>query len=142
MGSDNVKFNVGDLVKVINKDLEAYGHIGKVVSVDEEWVCPYEVKFDDSVYTEAFEELFYETDLALVERAKKVEPKEPRDFINIKFKETVNDEGATIQDVIDLLIEEILKKRKGKPYIEYSMTVTKLREAKMWLDEIEPRKGR
>lgn len=142
MGSDNVKFNVGDLVKVINKDLEAYGHIGTVVSVDEEWVCPYEIKFDDSVNTETFEELFYETDLALVERAEKVEPKEPRDFINIKFKETVNDEGATIQDVIDLLIEETLKKRKGKPYIEYSMTVTKLREAKMWLDEIEPRKGR
>jgi len=38
MRSDNVKFNVGDLVKVVNKDLEAYGHIGTVVSVDEEWV--------------------------------------------------------------------------------------------------------
>lgn len=142
MGSDNVKFNVGDLVKVINKDLEAYGHIGTVISVDEEWVCPYEVKFDDSVDTEVFEELFYETDLVLVKKAEETPKKEPKDFINIKFKETVNDEGATIQDVIDLLIKETLKKRKGKPYIEYSMTVTKLREAKMWLDEIETRKGR
>lgn len=138
-----MKFKVGDVVKVINKDLEAYGHIGTIVSVDEEWVCPYEIKFDDNVDTEVFEELFYETDLALVKEAEETPKKEPEDFINIKFKETVNDEGATIQDVIDLLIEETNKKRGKKPYCtEYMMSIKRLREARMWLDEIEPRKGR
>lgn len=130
-----MKFKEGDIVKVINKDLDSYGAIGKIVSIDTEWHVPYEVDFG---YKKFEEEIFYESDLILADTdgSNKVvtEEKQPREFINITFQNGVVSEngvnGATIADVIDVLVERL----EGYPSSrEVSLTITHLQEAQNWL---------
>lgn len=135
-----MKFKIGDVVRVINKDLQAYNAVGTVVDIDPDWSYPYEIDFGGQVFTE---ELFAETDLALVKKAEEVPPKNAKDFINIEFQKgdasVVGVNGATIQDVVDLLIEKMVEERKNiksDRYFEYKMVVAKLKEVKMWLDEL------
>lgn len=139
-----MKFKIGDVVRVINKDLQAYNAVGTVVDIDPDWSYPYEIDFGGQVFTE---ELFAETDLALVKKAEEVPPKNAKDFINIEFQKgdasMVGVNGATIQDVVDLLIEKMAEERKNiksDRYFEYKMVVAKLKEVKMWLDELALRK--
>lgn len=132
-----MRFKIGDKVRVINKSLESYNSIGTIVDIDKDWSHPYELDFDGQKFEE---ELFMETDLSLVEEAKAIEPKAPRDFINIKFQEgTVSENGvngAQIEDVIELLIERLQEFQKGKsPCHENVLAITKLQEARMWLEE-------
>lgn len=132
-----MRFKIGDKVRVINKSLESYNYIGTIVDIDRDWSHPYELDFDGQKFEE---ELFMETDLSLVEEAKAIEPKAPRDFINIKFQEgTVSENGvngAQIEDVIELLIERLQVLQKGKPPCrENVLAITKLQEARMWLEE-------
>lgn len=136
-----MKFKLGDTVRVINKDLDSYNAIGKVVDIDTEWHLPYELKFDKQYH----EDLFYESDLALVEvdESESIEENvdaKPRDFIDIKFQEgTVKDNGvngAQIEDVIDVLVERLEGFQKGQfPCRENALAITKLEEARMWLNE-------
>lgn len=132
-----MKFKIGDKVRVINKSLESYNSIGIVVDIDEDWSHPYELDF----YGQEFEEeLFMATDLSLVEEAKVIEPKKPRDFINIKFQKGAVLEngvnGAQIEDVIEVLIERLQEFQKGKfSCRENALAITKLQEARMWLEE-------
>lgn len=135
-----MKFKIGDVVRVINKDLQAYNAVGTVIDIDPDWSYPYEINFGGQVFTE---ELFAETDLALVKKAEEVPPKNAKDFINIEFQKgdasVVGVNGATIQDVVDLLIERMVEERKNiknDRYFEYTMVVAKLKEVKMWLDEL------
>lgn len=139
-----MKFKIGDVVRVINKDLQAYNAVGTVIDIDPDWSYPYEIDFGGQVFTE---ELFAETDLALVKKAEEVPPKNAKDFINIEFQKgdasVVGVNGATIQDVVDLLIEKMVEERKNiksDRYFEYKMVVAKLKEVKMWLDELALRK--
>lgn len=139
-----MKFKIGDVVRVINKDLQAYNAVGTVIDIDPDWSYPYEINFGGQVFTE---ELFAETDLALVKKAEEVPPKNAKDFINIEFQKgdasVVGVNGATIQDVVDLLIEKMVEERKNiksDRYFEYKMVVAKLKEVKMWLDELALRK--
>lgn len=132
-----MRFKIGDKVRVINKSLESYNSIGTIVDIDKDWSHPYELDFDGQKFEE---ELFMETDLSLVEEAEVIEPKAPRDFINIKFQEgTVSENGvngAQIEDVIELLIERLQELQKGKsPCRESVLAITKLQEARMWLEE-------
>lgn len=135
-----MKFKIGDVVRVINKDLQAYNAVGTVIDIDPDWSYPYEIDFGGQVFTE---ELFAETDLALVKKAEEVPPKNAKDFINIEFQKgdasVVGVNGATIQDVVDLLIEKMVEERKNiksDRYFEYKMVIAKLKEVKMWLDEL------
>lgn len=135
-----MRFKIGDKVRVINKNLESYNSIGTIVDIDEDWSHPYELDFDGFEGQEFEEELFMETDLSLVEEAKVIEPKEPRDFINIKFQEgTVLENGvngAQIEDVVEVLIERLQGFQKGKfTCRENALAITKLQEARMWLEE-------
>lgn len=135
-----MKFKIGDVVRVINKDLQAYNAVGTVIDIDPDWSYPYEINFGGQVFTE---ELFAETDLALVKKAEEVPSKNAKDFINIEFQKgdasVVGVNGATIQDVVDLLIERMIEERKNiknDRYFEYTMVIAKLKEVKMWLDEL------
>lgn len=135
-----MRFKIGDKVRVINKSLESYNSIGTIVDIDEDWSHPYELDFDGFEGQKFEEELFMETDLSLVEEAKVIEPKKPRDFINIKFQEgTVLENGvngAQIEDVIEVLIERLQGFQKGKfSCRENALAITKLQEARMWLEE-------
>lgn len=132
-----MRFKIGDKVRVINKSLESYNSIGTIVDIDEDWSHPYELDFNGQEFEE---ELFMATDLSLVEEAKVIEPKKPRDFINIKFqKGTVLENGvngAQIEDVIEVLIERLQGFQKGKfSCRENALAITKLQEARMWLEE-------
>lgn len=135
-----MRFKIGDKVRVINKSLESYNSIGTIVDIDGDWSHPYELDFDGFEGQKFEEELFMETDLSLVEEAKVIEPKKPRDFINIKFQEgTVLENGvngAQIEDVIEVLIERLQGFQKGKfSCRENALAITKLQEARMWLEE-------
>lgn len=135
-----MRFKIGDKVRVINKSLESYNSIGTIVDIDEDWSHPYELDFDGFEGQKFEEELFMETDLSLVEEAKVIEPKKPRDFINIKFQEgTVLENGvngAQIEDVIEVLIERLQGFQKGKfSCRENALAITKLQEARMLLEE-------
>lgn len=135
-----MRFKIGDKVRVINKSLESYNSIGTIVDIDEDWSYPYELDFNGFEGQKFKEELFMEADLSLVEEAEVIELKEPRDFINIKFQEgTVLENGvngAQIEDVIEVLIERLQGFQKGKFHCrENDLAITKLQEAKMWLEE-------
>ncbi|HHB2481357.1 TPA: hypothetical protein ACORDH_002808 [Bacillus cereus] len=63
-----------------------------------------------------------------------------REHINIKFQEGAIQEhganGAQIEDVIDVLVERLEGFQKGGyPCRENSLAITKLEEARMWLNE-------
>lgn len=129
-----MEFKVGDTVKVINPNLDSYGAIGKIVDIDTEWHVPYEVSFGDKKIEE---ELFYKSDLTLVDdkEIKRLEEAEPRDFIDITFQNgTVSDNGvngATVADVIDVLVERLEGYYPSSR--EISLTITHLQEAQNWL---------
>lgn len=129
------KFKVGDLVELVqlynptNGQEEHLHKVGKIVDVDEEWVYPYEVDFDN-------ENLYCDVELKLVELT--VTPANP--FLNIKFQEGTVEEngvnGTQIEDVIDLLVERLNGFQKGAfPCRENALAITKLEEARMWLNE-------
>ena len=137
-----MKYEVGDIVRVINKELLTHNSIGKIVAIDSKWDYPYEVEFNKLV--EYGEELFSESDIAKLDEEDlevyKDEEKNPKDFIDIVFQEgTVDDNGvngAQIEDVIDVLIDRLMGFQKGKfPCRENALAITKLEEARMWLNE-------
>ena len=110
-----MKFKVGDVVRVINADLSSYNAIGKIVDIDEDWHLPYEVEFE----LEYNEELFYESDLVLVnEEVSMIEDeKEPK-----------------VEDIIDELVDML---KAEKPSREISLAITHLQEAQNWLYRLE-----
>jgi hypothetical protein len=62
------------------------------------------------------------------------------EYINIKFQEGTIQEngvnGAQIEDVIDLLVDRLSNFQKGDfACRENSLAITKLEEARMWLNE-------
>lgn len=145
-----MKFKVNDIVKVINKDLLSYGQVGKVIEIDENWVYPYEVEFLNGEKYDN-EGLFNDVDLIIIEEDEdeltkklndgfiEVQP-HPKSFIDIVFQEGTAKEngvnGAQIEDVIDVLIERLDGFQKGGfPCRENALAITKLEEARMWLNE-------
>lgn len=124
-----MRFKLGEKVRV-----PKYNDVGTIVDIDLDWVYPYEVEFESgNVYDE---ELFIEGDL---------EPyfgivKEDKSYIRIKFQEGAILEnginGCQIEDVIDLLVERLEGFQKGGfPCRENALAITKLEEARMWLNE-------
>src|SRR5690606_26449433 len=134
-----LRYKIGDTVKVNNINLHAYGAIGKIKDIDRDWNPPYEVDFGRDKYNE---ELFYESDLILANEEDVEEPSttNPRDFIDIAFQNvTVKDyvvNGEQMEDVIDVLIERLIGFQRGDfPCRENALAITKLEEARMWLNE-------
>jgi len=109
-----LKFKIGDKVKVVNKDLDAFGAIGEIVDIDKEWHVPYEVSFGEKKYNE---EIFYETDLILVDEED-----------NVVIEEEPIEE--LVEDEIDILVEKL---RAMNPSREISLAITHLQEAQNWL---------
>ena len=60
-------------------------------------------------------------------------------FISVKFQDgpvTLNGvNGAQVEDVIDVLLERIHNLQAELPCRENSLAITKLEEAKLWLNE-------
>lgn len=133
-----MKFKVGNIVKVVNKDLDSYGQIGRIASVDTEWHVPYEVNFGHKKFEE---EIFYESDLTLIDEGEDTEvvaEATPRDFIDITFQNGAVSEngvnGAQIEDVIDVLVERLEGFQKGDLACrENALAITHLQEAQNWL---------
>lgn len=133
-----MKLQVGDYIRIRNTKLEAFGAYGYIASIDYEWIYPYEVKFDDGV--EYSQELYGYGDLVLVaggyiDKSKKL----PHSYIDIKFQDGVVSggvNGVQMEDVIDLLIDRLEGFQKGNyPCRENALAITKLEEARMWLNE-------
>lgn len=136
-----MRFQVGDRVEVVNRSLKSFGATGKIIEIDSTYIYPYEVEFDDG--KDYGENLFAETDLTWADEDSQVVEeivKEPKDYIDIKFQEgTVKRHGvngAKVEDVIDVLVEKLQDFQWGKhPSREYALAITKLEEARMWLNE-------
>lgn len=65
------KFKIGDKVKVVRvdeySDERLLGAIGTIVDIDEDWVYPYEVKYDDEQFNnDGMQNLFGEDELELI----------------------------------------------------------------------------
>lgn len=133
------KYKVGDIVKIVNKDLDSHGVVGRIVDIDEEWSYPYEIDFGEGANFN--EELFVSSDFIKVDmdnERSKSSKEEPVDFIDIKFQEgTVEDNGvngAQIEDVIDVLVDRLIGFQKGNfPCRENALAITHLQEAQNWL---------
>lgn len=133
------KYEVGDVVKIVNKDLDSYGAMGRIVDIDEGWTFPYEIHFGEGV--KFSEELFVQSDFIKAdtnEGRSKSSKKEPIDFIDIKFQEGTVEEngvnGAQIEDVIDVLVDRLNSFQRGKlPCRENAFAVKHLEEAQNWL---------
>ena len=122
-------FKIGDRVVVINESLDSHGAVGFISDIDKDWVYPYEVDFDGREYDA---NLFDNDDLAYVDSED--------DSGGIKFQEgTVKDNGVNgvqIEDVIDVLIGKWQEYQRGElPCRENALAITKLEEARMWLNE-------
>ena len=101
---------VGQMVKVVNEELDSYGCIGVITDVDTEWMFPYELKFEGGL--KFSQELFGKDDIQLLL------PK----MTNVKKEKSINED-------IDNLIERI----KGETHNrENALAITKLQEARMW----------
>lgn len=124
----NLRFKLGEKVRV-----PKYNDVGTIVDIDTDWVYPYEVEFESgNVYDE---ELFIEEDLEPM-----LDIEEDKSYINIKFQEGAILEngvnGCQIEDVINLLVERLKGFQKGGfPCRENALAITKLEEARMWLEE-------
>ncbi len=138
-----MKYNIEDKVKVINKDSDAYGKVGVIKSIHDH-MYPYAIIFNDE---NVMDQLFNDADLIPAvkdEIENKTDEdsknKEPKDFINITFQNgTVRNNGvngAQMEDVIDLLINRLLGFQRGPLSCrENALAITKLEEARMWLNE-------
>lgn len=127
-------FKKNDRVTVISGQTTALGQNGTIISVDEEWVFPFEVKFDSGETYD--QELFSDEQLRLIEDLQI----EPQSYINIKFQQgTVKEKGVngvTTVDVIDYIVDILEGHQKGKLACrENDMAIVKLEEARMWLCE-------
>jgi len=144
-----MKFMVGDKVRVIKQPDSAeeniIGEVGIIVDIDPDWIFPYEVDFGEG--RDFGVELFDENDLELVASKRFVEMYEEvekhqnnKSYINIKFQEgaigEVGVNGCQIEDVINVLVERLEGFQKGGlPCRENALAITKLEEARMWLNE-------
>lgn len=144
-GNENMELQIGDLVRVVNKECEAYGLIGKIVDIDLNWICPYELEFANGQKFE--QELYSEKDVYL-----KIETLSPAlsnlqdEFINIKwqnysFGEEGSRNGAEFIDVVRMLISEMRfigsMNIANFPHREFALSITKLEEAEMWLERYD-----
>lgn len=103
---------LGQVVKVVNPELESYGQIAKIVDVDVEWHCPYELEFiNGEKYTQ---ELYGKDDIRLLLETSDTKSKK------------------SIEESINELIERIKNQSHNR---ENSLAITKLQEAKMWYVE-------
>jgi len=137
-----MRFKLYDKVKVVNIGREEYrdclGAIGVIVDVDPNWVLPYEIEFENGMrYSK---DLFAENEIVLYEEPRN---KPQTDYIDIKFKRTPQDNGASVSDIIDVLIAKVKLdyNTDGNTRLDVNMSTTnaisRLMEAKMWASEIE-----
>ena len=103
---------VGQIVKIVNRDLDSYDEIAKIVDVDSEWSYPYELEFVNGKKYST--ELYGKDDIQLLLETSEAKIKK------------------SIEDSIADLIERI--KNQGHTR-ENSLAITKLQEAKMWYVE-------
>ncbi|MER2008606.1 MAG: hypothetical protein ABS939_14235, partial [Psychrobacillus sp.] len=92
-----MKYKVGDRVTVVSSEMQhLIGQSGVITDVDEEYIFPYEVKFDDdSLNGEMMVTLFAEDDISPEHRVVMMMPTiemgtpilDEQSFINIKFQE-------------------------------------------------------
>jgi hypothetical protein len=147
-----LKFKIGDRVKVLNsQDKEAIGELA-VVSDIYGGGKEFGVDFEEQMLKELaiggwLQDVFEEDDIELANlQVAKLEFNiekydiDPESFINIKFQEGTIAEngvnGAQIEDVIDLLVARLDGFQKGGfPCRENSLAITKLEEARLWLNE-------
>lgn len=91
-------FDIGDKVKVINRDTDCYGEIGTIIDIDKDWAYPYEVSFDGKKFEK---ELFDDWELVKVYDVKE-DTKDTIDIIDIINKNT----GMTIDvDSVELTLK-------------------------------------
>lgn len=142
-----MKYKVGDRVTVVSSEMQhLIGQSGVITDVDEEYIFPYEVKFDDdSLNGVSMVTLFAEDDISPEHRVvmmPAIEMGTPildeQSFINIKFQEgTVKDNGINgvqIEDVIDVLVERLQGFQQGNfACRENALAITHLQEAQNWL---------
>lgn len=141
-----MKFSIGDKVKLIKQPEGAFenmvGLVGAIIDIDDEWHFPYEVEWEDGEHHDGIC-LFAGEDLELVKETVLMMPEitlSKPTYINIKWQEGTVDEsdinGATIEDIIDLLVERLEGFQSGKfTCRENALAITKLEEARMWLNE-------
>lgn len=131
-----MRYKVGDRVVVAypnSKDvMRLKGQTGVVVDIDEEWTNPYDIDFDDKEANK-LELLFMESELLLVGAEKE------KKYIDIQFKSEESDEGATVEEVLDVLIDKVLHSQDDTmsidSYLKNINIVNKLKEAKFWITE-------
>lgn len=145
-----MKFKLWDKVRVVVQPEGArrnlVGCTGTIVDIDEDWVFPYEVAYDD--------ESIEDTDICLFDDGflEPIKNKDNTSFIesvgnshaipyfSIQFQNgTVEENGRNgyqVEEIIDILVERLEGFQKGNhPCRENALAITKLEEARMWLNE-------
>jgi len=119
---------VGDRVIVAKKESKAYLEVGTIIDVDEDWIMPYEVEFDNdkvNKYIKNEEELYNDDDLKLLS-----------DYYG-DSKGTVNKSTNVESDPllhIEMAIRGVISEFGGKnPPAAVNQALIKLEESRMWL---------
>ena len=139
----NFKFDINSKV-VVAKQPEGtkenmIGLTGVIVDIDPDWVYPYEIAYDDGVEREVC--LFSEDQLELLSVVEKeVKKANEHLYIDIKWQEGTVEEngvnGVQIEDVINILVDRLQEFQNGNfPCRENALAITKLEEARLWLNE-------
>ena len=103
-------YEVGQRVRVVNRDYDSYGRIGVIVDIDLGWSYPYELDFGEDKFEQ---ELYGVSDIQLL--------------IDTSLKTT---------KPVDELIAELIVRMASEPINrENALTITKLQEARMWFIE-------
>lgn len=143
-----MKFKADDRVRILNsEDTEAIGKVAVITEIDEDmYDILYFVEYEDENLKKKAEfnylqDIFREEDLEFENVLKPdMSVFKPMGYINIKFQEGAILEngvnGAQIEDVIDVLVSRLEGFQKGGfPCRENALAITKLEEARMWLNE-------
>lgn len=133
-------YKIGDKVRVARVVSEerkiALGAVGTIIDVDYDWTYPYEIEFEGEYNRDVSEMLFMEEELLLIGMVK---PSPQNPFINIRFQNNYLEEGASVEEVIDILVEKVKEMHNDVafPSLDVHMSninaISRLMEAKMWM---------
>lgn len=135
------KLEIGDKVRI-----PKYNAYGEITDIDHDWIYPYEVRIlqidGADVKRHELDELYLERDLYKVIDTEKEKVVKLSELPQYPMKPFDLEDEPIGQLAVELTIEEeierIIKRIKEFPFgqsRETSLSITKLQEARMWMEE-------